>query len=313
MHRRHEKRNVPIELLRALVTVVDTGSFTKAAETLNLTQSAISAQIARLGDLLGGSMFAKGPGISPTKRGLLALKYARRMVAINDQLLASAGLGLSSRQTLIGLPLWLGGRYLTSAFELCSRGANGRQVTFRCDHSEQLFRDLDSGALDIAFLCNVEDSWPNALVRWSEKTVWVKSPQLSLAPGAPIPLVAWPGSFPHRVAVDALHSGGMQFYISFSAPDFSARLAAAASGLGVLLVPERSLCPELEVIHEGLPLLPNNRTGLFSREGLDIHRVEPIIEKLKQVLAPPHSAEPDVSRTTKLPQLEGPQNLSARV
>ena len=91
MHRRHAKKNVPIELLRAVAAVVDTGSFTKAADALDLTQSAISAQIARLGQLLGGDIFAKGPGITLTKRGLLVLQYARRMLAINDELLACTG------------------------------------------------------------------------------------------------------------------------------------------------------------------------------------------------------------------------------
>jgi hypothetical protein len=62
MHRRYAKKNIPIELLRALVTIVDTGSYTKAADALDLTQSAISSQIARLGQLLGGSIFAKGRG-----------------------------------------------------------------------------------------------------------------------------------------------------------------------------------------------------------------------------------------------------------
>ena len=69
MHRRYAKKNIPIELLRALVTIVDTGSYTKAADALDLTQSAISSQIARLGRLLGGSIFAKGQGnMTPTKR-----------------------------------------------------------------------------------------------------------------------------------------------------------------------------------------------------------------------------------------------------
>ncbi len=313
MHRRHEKRNTPIELLRALVTVVDTGSFTKAADALDLTQSAISAQIARLGDLLGGSMFAKGPGISPTRRGLLALKYARRMVAINDELLASAGSGSAPRQTVIGLTLWLGQRYLSAVFERCSCRVTGAQVTFRCDYSEQLLRDLDSGSLDIAFLCNVDNSWPNALVRWSEKTVWVKSPQLSLSPGAPIPLVAWPGSFPHRMAVEALEGAGVQFYISFSAPDFSARLAAAASSLGVLVVQEQILSSELEVIHGGLPSLPDNETGLFARDQLDLNRIRPVIQELKEALAPPHATEPNVSHSEKLPRSDGRRAASVWV
>lgn len=300
MHRRHEKRNIPIELLRALVTVVDTGSFTKAADALDLTQSAISAQIARLGQLLGGRMFAEGHGVFPTKRGLLALKYARRMIAVNDELLASAGLSSAQRQIAVGLPAWLGHRYLTAVLERCPQSASGAPVIFRCDQSEQLIRDLQSGSLDVAFLCNVEDTWPNSLIRWSEKTVWVKSPKLRLCPGTSIPLVAWPGSFPHRMAVEALQNSGMQFYISFSAPDFSSRLTAVTSGVGVLVVQERMLSPELEVIQQGLPSLPDNKTGLFAREGLELGRIASILPKLKEALAPPQSTEFQVSLSTEL-------------
>ena len=109
MHRRYAKKNIPIELLRALVTIVDTGSYTKAADALDLTQSAISSQIARLGRLLGGGIFAKGQGnMTPTKRGLLVLQYARRMLAMNDELLTFAGPNSAPRQFVIGLPGWLG-------------------------------------------------------------------------------------------------------------------------------------------------------------------------------------------------------------
>ena len=41
-------QNVPIDLQRAFVTVVDLGSYTKAAEALGRTQPAISLQIRRL-------------------------------------------------------------------------------------------------------------------------------------------------------------------------------------------------------------------------------------------------------------------------
>ena len=138
MHRRHAKKNVPIELLRAVTAVVDTGSFTKAADALDLTQSAISAQIARLAQLLGGDIFAKGPGITLTKRGLLVLQYARRMLAINDELLACTGPVSAPRQLVIGLPTWFGQQHLVAIFEKCSGSPTGEQVSFRCDRSEQL-------------------------------------------------------------------------------------------------------------------------------------------------------------------------------
>ena len=45
--------NIPTELLRTLVSVVDQRSFTKAAQSLGVTQPAVSAQIKRLQFLLG--------------------------------------------------------------------------------------------------------------------------------------------------------------------------------------------------------------------------------------------------------------------
>ncbi len=187
MHRRHAKKNVPIELLRAVAAVVDTGSFTKAADALDLTQSAISAQIARLGQLLGGDIFAKGPGITLTKRGLLVLQYARRMLAINDELLACTGPASAPRQLVIGLPTWFGPQHLIAIFEKCSGSEAGEQISFRCDRSEQLTRELHHGSLDLAFLCNMEGATRGAVARWSEKMVWVKSPKLALSPGATDP------------------------------------------------------------------------------------------------------------------------------
>lgn len=46
MNRRY--RDIPIELLRSFVTINDLGGYTRAADELQLTQGAISAQMRRL-------------------------------------------------------------------------------------------------------------------------------------------------------------------------------------------------------------------------------------------------------------------------
>ena len=77
--------NIPTELLRTLIAVVDLRSFTKAAQALGVTQPAVSAQIKRLQVLLGGDLFDKSaPGVTLTEKGEVVVNYARRLLSIND-------------------------------------------------------------------------------------------------------------------------------------------------------------------------------------------------------------------------------------
>ena len=84
--------NIPTDLLRTLVAVVDLRSFTKAAVSLGLTQPAVSAQIKRLQFLLGGEVFDRSvQGISLTPEGEMVVSYARRLLSINDQIVRLGG------------------------------------------------------------------------------------------------------------------------------------------------------------------------------------------------------------------------------
>ena len=52
-------RNIPTDLLRSFLSAIDTGSFTRAAETVGRTQSAISLQIKRLEETVGARLFRR--------------------------------------------------------------------------------------------------------------------------------------------------------------------------------------------------------------------------------------------------------------
>ena len=65
-----QMQNIPTDLLRTLIAVVDLRSFTKAAQMLGVTQPAVSAQIKRLQSLIGYELLDKSaPGVSLTQRG----------------------------------------------------------------------------------------------------------------------------------------------------------------------------------------------------------------------------------------------------
>src|SRR5262249_46333667 len=90
--RRGGMLNIPTELLRTLVSVVDQRSFPRAAQSLGVTQPAVSAQIKRLQFLLGYELLDKSaPGVSLTPRGEMVVTQARRMLSINDQIAQLSG------------------------------------------------------------------------------------------------------------------------------------------------------------------------------------------------------------------------------
>lgn len=81
-------RNLDLTALRAFATVAATGGVTRASSLLHLTQSAVSMQIKRLEEALDTTLLERtGRGMVLTPDGEKALGYARRMLAMNDELL----------------------------------------------------------------------------------------------------------------------------------------------------------------------------------------------------------------------------------
>src|SRR5919206_2135475 len=109
--------NIPTELLRTLVAVVDLRSFTKAAQSLGVTQPAVSAQIKRLQALLGGDLLDKtAPGVSLTPRGEAVVDHARRLLEINDRILHLAAPRAAEPPLRIGVPGDFAGSILAAIF-----------------------------------------------------------------------------------------------------------------------------------------------------------------------------------------------------
>lgn len=82
-------RNLDLTALRSFVAVADTGGVTKAAGVLHLTQSAVSMQLKRLEEALGSQLLDRANrSVTPTAEGEQLLSYARRMLALNDEVWA---------------------------------------------------------------------------------------------------------------------------------------------------------------------------------------------------------------------------------
>ena len=66
-----------INFIRYFLAVVETGSFTKAADRVHVTQPTLSAGIARLEELVGEALLLRGRQARPTEAGARLLPHAR--------------------------------------------------------------------------------------------------------------------------------------------------------------------------------------------------------------------------------------------
>lgn len=288
MQRRHENLNIPIELLRSFVSIQETGSFTRSAEQFHLTQPAISAQIKRLQQLVGGEVFVKSAfGVSLTEKGEIVSRYARRILAMNDQILSLAGLSSVSRSLRIGIPNVFAASVLSNVIEACQAGFDGDRIQFSCEPSSDLARGLTSGYLDLAFLVSPAKLAAELVYRWPEQLCWSCARDFLLSPGAPIPLLSWPHGISDQAAIEALETAGLQYVIVFVASDFAGQLAALRSRMGYFVLPERIVPDDLKVAREHyLPALPSYEAGIYIREGLESKSAIAMAKIMADVIGP---------------------------
>ena len=86
-----EYPTIDSELLRTFVAIADQGGFTRAAEALNRTQSAVSMQMKRLEeDVVKRSLFQRvGRQLELTPEGQVLLSYARRILKLQGEIIST--------------------------------------------------------------------------------------------------------------------------------------------------------------------------------------------------------------------------------
>ncbi|AMN41413.1 LysR family transcriptional regulator [Rhodoplanes sp. Z2-YC6860] len=246
MQRRHDQENVPIEILRSFVTILDTNSFTQAAVAMGLTQSAISAQMKRLQNILGDELFVRQPtGVTLTKRGELVATFARRIVGLTDQLLT-----LNAQDLRIGLPSLYSKPLLRRLTEKRAQLGLGN-LQYRFDSSGSLIKQLEARHLDVALVLSPA-SRPDARRSWSYRMVWVTSRDFVHDPSKPIPWLSWPGSTTDGLAAIAFRNGGVQYQAVSISTDQTSATESVYAGLGFRLMPYNHVPRDLKIVEQGV-------------------------------------------------------------
>lgn len=279
--------NIPTDLLRTLIAVVELRSFTKAAQQLGVTQPAVSAQIKRLQSMLGGDLLDKSaPGVSLTPTGELVVAYGRRLLSINDQILSLAVPRLSAQKVRLGLPSDCLPPAVPQTLATLRQMWPNAQLDLRSDSPGRLEQDMRRGDLDLMVGFAVAGLNAVACDSWDEPLVWVRGNGTRVNGEGPVPLVAYgEDCASHRAAVAALNEAGRSAELVFSCNELAGLAAAIEAGIGVMaMVPGRQP-DKVDIWSEApLPELPRLHRTIYLRDGAEEAAFRDVAELLAGAL-----------------------------
>jgi DNA-binding transcriptional LysR family regulator len=272
---------IDVDQLRTFIAIAESGSFTRAAEVVHKTQSAVSMQMKRLEERLGRSIFARdGRGSKLTDDGERLLDYARRIVKLNVEVLTAFSDTELSGRVRLGVPDDYADRYLPEIMARFSRVYPAVEVTVICEPTVELFQRIEANELDLAIVTDCESNRASESFR-RERLPWVTSnrhathleERLPLALGRPT--CGW-----RRAAMECLESIGRPYRVLYTSANAGAVAAAVLSGLAVSVFPESGLRTGMRVLSpaDGFPELPSCRVGLVRNP----HERSPLAEALAE-------------------------------
>jgi len=248
-----------VHRLRVLREVVSQGSFSRAAEALSYTQSAVSQAIARLEAETGT------PLVERHRRGLRATPAGEVLVAHADTILARLDPAEAELPSVIGVS---GGRLRLASFPTAGATLMPLAVaTFKSSHPnvelsltegepEEIASRLREGEIDVALLFEfrgVRESLGSGLktVELLEDPMHVALPAgHRLAERATLRLddlreESWVQTSVQspcaRHVVRCCHAAGFEPSVSFESDDYQTVQGLVAAGVGVALIPELAL------------------------------------------------------------------------
>ena len=225
-------------LLRAFVTILDDGSFTRAADRLHMTQSTISQQLARLEEAVGQILVDReARPVRVTASGERLLGYARRILALQQEAETALGDPAGTTSIRIGLPEDIFSKPMALLFRHFAREHREVRLDVTSGLSRELLRRYRGGELDIAV---VKEPAPSADARASfpEPMAWVEAADACSDWPDPIPLVVFPSGGLYREQMFArIERERRRWYVAFSGSSLPDVLVAVEAGLGVTLLP----------------------------------------------------------------------------
>lgn len=252
-------RTIDLVLLRAFVTVAQTGSISGAARQLHLTQGGISQQVKRLESFFGCQLLERDiRGARLTSRGMDFLPKAQRLLDLNDSLCEEMTDSDTTETVRVGVPYDMAGSHFAPVLKNFSQRRRNVEVIVVSGSSIDLMNDFSKGLIDLTVSqCPEYEGVGERLSL--EPLVWLGTSD-DLFVHRPLQLCfVTPTCVFRRTVFSLLGEAKFSWRVIFENASVETTLATVRSGLA--LTPWlRSLVPDgfrILAADSGLPLLPD--------------------------------------------------------
>ncbi|KPH00940.1 LysR family transcriptional regulator [Pseudomonas sp. RIT-PI-q] len=260
------RRLLDLDAVQAFVLVAEMSSFTRAAEVLESTQSAISLKLKRLEKRLGKRLLERTPRrVKLSAEGAQFLIAARELLNANDR---AVGLDMKPQRRLrIGLIDHTATDDLIPLLELVSRHDPSLRVEVRIGASSEMLAAYDVGELDAAF-ARLDTTRNDAEKLFEEACGWFASPLWVHNPSEPLRIASLSAPCGVRAsALKALDESGIAWTEVFVGGGITTVGAAVMAAMAVAPMtlkgrPSRSVEVGSKL---GLPALPGIEIAVYTR------------------------------------------------
>ena len=281
--------------LRSFLAIVDTGSFTRASERVNKTQSAVSMHMRRLEEQLGRALFTKnGRGVRLSQDGETLVDYARQMLRLEASALAAVSDKALAGRVVLGMPDDYAEWLLPDIVKQFSRMHPLAKISVVCDTSDVLVKRVAAREIDLAVVTSsLAGNAPFELVL-EQPLVWVGAKRGSPHEQRPLPLALdGPTCRWRQRALEALEAAGIGYRLLITSRSRAAVAPIVEAGLALMVLPRDAVGENFRVLDaaDGMPpLLRPTRIGMVRAPATATREAKALAEVIRGLGAPSRAA-----------------------
>ena len=276
--------NLSSEVLRTFVAVVEQQGFIRAAESLHKTQSTISQQMKKLEQEVGVPLFKSlGRKRVLTHEGEMMLGYARRLLALQDDAIASLQSSGLQGEVRIGVSQGIAELMLPDLLAEFARQNPAIRLYVETGYSPALHQGFDNDEYDLIMTVSLQEMQGSGDLLNVEPLAWIGAPGWQWSGQRELPIAAYTSNCQFRIAcLEALKHHDIPWRLVYTSSSYQGLMAAVKSGLGVTVRPQSAAADGGELVGErlGLPALPSVYSWLRYRPGFEAGRQ--LAESLKR-------------------------------